>query len=380
MGWNATHTHTPPRCPLPPSLSSPRKPRAAAAAFAPALSLPGLTAEPPPPRQLPSASWRKSWAAGGAAGPARGGGAEGDASGELGGETKGGRRALGRESGGGGGRVTSGGRRRTQLGCGGRSAQPGGSSAGGRSGRQARPGSAGAAALTSLGAAVPPLESPPWLVRAGGRPRPGLRPAAPGLRSGPGGAARAPRPALDSRWRSVLCASSPGGNNGAGAGAPEAGRGEGSRPPPGVSRPCGPPLRNPAAAPHASRRPGFIALRGSPRRGVPDCSTRTVRAAGRPSDRRKVLGLRCFSSCGARSRPEKARSPQCAKQSLGPVGTLPPSSGHSLGSSARCGWTRVRAPARRRPLPRPPQQYPQERSERCAPARREGSLSHSHPR
>ena len=161
---------------------------------------------------------------------------------------------------------------------------------------------------------------------------------------------------------------------------PGGGAGEGSRPPPGVSRPCGPPLRNRAAAPHASRRPGSIALRGPRRRRVPDCRTRTARPAGRPSDRRKVLGLRCFSSCGARSRPGKARSPQCAKRNLGPVGTLPPSSGHSPGSSARCGWTRVRAPARRRPLPRPPHQCPQERSERCAPARREGSLSHSHPR
>ncbi|XP_027979872.1 collagen alpha-1(I) chain-like [Eumetopias jubatus] len=113
------------------------------------------------------------------------------------------------------------------------------------------------------------------------------------------------------------------------------GGGEGSRPPPGVSRPCGPPLRNRAAAPHASRRPGSIALRGPRRHGVPDCSTRTVRPAGRPSDRRKVLGLRGFSSCGARSLPGKVRSPQCAKRSLGPVGTLPPSCRHSPGSSAR---------------------------------------------
>ncbi|XP_035582256.1 collagen alpha-1(I) chain-like [Zalophus californianus] len=113
------------------------------------------------------------------------------------------------------------------------------------------------------------------------------------------------------------------------------GGGEGSRPPPGVSRPCGPPLRNRAAAPHASRRPGSIALRGPRRHGAPDCSTRTVRPAGRPSDRRKVLGLRGFSSCGARSLPGKVRSPQCAKRSLGPVGTLPPSCPHSPGSSAR---------------------------------------------
>lgn len=84
-----------------------------------------------------------------------------------------------------GGRVTSRGRRRTRQGCGGGRSQPGGSSAGGRSGRQARPGSGGAAALTSLGAEVPPLESPPWLVRAGGRPRPRLRPAAAGLLAGP---------------------------------------------------------------------------------------------------------------------------------------------------------------------------------------------------
>ena len=73
-----------------------------------------------------------------------------------------------------------------------------------------------------------------------------------------------------------------------------------------------------------------------------------LRPVGRPSDRRKVHGLRCSSSCGARSRPGKARSPQCAKRSLGAVRTSPPSSGNSPGSSARCGWTRLRAPAPRR--------------------------------
>lgn len=281
---------------------------------------------------------------------------------------------AGEGAGGGGGRVTSGGRRRTRLGCGGESAQPAGSSARGRSGRRARPGSGGAEALTSLGSAIPPLESPPWLVRAGGRPRPRLRPAAPGLRSGPGGAAIAPRRALDSRWRSGLGASSPGGNNGAEAGAPEAGRGEGSRPPPGVSRPRGPPLQHRAAAlklladraPSPCRGPGAAACR------LPHWS-RAPRGA--PPDRRKVLRLRSSPRCSARPRPGKARSPQCAKLSLGPARTSPPSSGHSPSSSARRGWSRVGAPACRRPLPGPPHQCPQERSERCAPARREGSLS-----
>lgn len=128
-------------------------------------------------------------------------------------------------------------------------------------------------------------------------PRPRLRPAAPGLFSGPGGVARAPRPALDSRRRSVLGASSPGGNNGAGAGAPEAGRGEGSRPPPGVSRPCAPLFQTAAAASHAPCRPGSIAPRRPRRRGVPDCSTGTVRPVGRPElGREKVLGFRGFSS------------------------------------------------------------------------------------
>lgn len=249
-----------------------------------------------------------------------------------------------------GGRVTSRGRRRTRQGCGGGRSQPGGSSAGGRSGRQARPGSGGAAALTSLGAEVPPLESPPWLVRAGGRPRPRLRPAAAGLLAGPQeprgrrstpvalGAGR-----LQSRreqWSQSWC---PGG--GAGGGLPYAARG---------LQTLWPPSPDPAAAPHDSCSPGSIALRGPRRRGVPESSLGTGRPAGRPSDRRKVRGLRRFSSCGARSRPEKARSPQCAKRSLGPVRTLPPSSGHSPGSSARCGWTRVWAPTRRRLLPRPP--------------------------
>ncbi|KAK2093645.1 hypothetical protein P7K49_027383, partial [Saguinus oedipus] len=43
------------------------------------------------------------------------------------------------------------------------------------------PGIGGAAALTSLGVEVWPRESLPWLVRAGVCPRPGRRPAAPGL-------------------------------------------------------------------------------------------------------------------------------------------------------------------------------------------------------
>lgn len=75
-----------------------------------------------------------------------------------------------------------------------------------------------------------------------------------------------------------------------------------------------------AASSQASGSPSSIA---PPRAtaGI-DCSTAVVR----PWDLRKVLGLRCFSSCGARSRPGKARSPQCAKHSLRPVRTLRPRS------------------------------------------------------
>lgn len=108
---------------------------------------------------------------------------------------------------------------------------------------------------------------------------------APARRRAPGGAARAPRPALDSRGRSAPGAFSPGGNNGAEAGAPEAGRGEGSRPLPGVSRPCAPPLQtrrrrltllaarapSPGGAPGAAACPTAVlvpcALRGAPRTG-----------------------------------------------------------------------------------------------------------------
>lgn len=206
-------------------------------------------------------------------------------------------------------RAASGGRRRSRLGCGGQSAQPGGSGAGGRSGRQASSGSGGAATLTSLGVEVSPLESPPWLARAGVCPRPRLRPAAPGLFSGPGGVARAPRPALDSRRRSVLGASSPGGNNGAGAGAPEAGRGEGSRPPPGVSRPCAPLFQTAAAASHAPCKPGSIAPRRPRRRGVPDCSTGTVRSVGRPElgPEKSPRVPRLFEQLRARGRGRRGR-------------------------------------------------------------------------
>lgn len=78
--------------------------------------------------------------------------------------------------------------------------------------------------LTSLGAAVPPLESSPW---RGGCLWLALGPVVFGFRSGPGGVARAPRPRHDSRRHSEPGASSPGGNNGAEAGVPEAGRGGG---------------------------------------------------------------------------------------------------------------------------------------------------------
>lgn len=100
------------------------------------------------------------------------------------------------------------------------------------------------ATLTSLGAAIPPLESSPW---RGGCLCLALRPLVPGLRSDPSGVSRPPRPWRDSRLHSEPGASSPGGNNGAEAGAPEAGRGGRAR----VRRP-GSPDRAPPALQYAA--------------------------------------------------------------------------------------------------------------------------------
>jgi hypothetical protein len=242
--------------------------------------------------------------------------------------------------------VRSGGRRRLRLGCGGRSALPGGSSAGGRSGRPAHPGSGGAAALTSLGAWVPPLESSPWLGQAGGCPRAALRPVAPRTpfgslrcRESPAAGARFPA-ALGARrlqpgreqWSRSWC---PGGGA----------RGEGSRPPPGVSRPRAPPLQNPATAPHASGSPRSIALRGPLRRCLSDCSTGTLRPAGCPSDRRKVHGLRCFSSCGAHSRPGRRGRRNALSTVSGLFGRCRPAPG-----TARVPRRAAAGPAFRLPL------------------------------
>ena len=132
-----------------------------------------------------------------------------------------------------------------------------------------------------------------WRVRRGSCGRAGAR--VPGSGPPPPGSARVlagprepPRPALDSRWRSGLGASSPGGNNGAEAGAPEAGRGEGSRPPPGVSRPCGPPLSSTGRRPSGFWQPGLH------------------RPAGAPAPRCARLPLWCPAPRGAPLGPEKS--------------------------------------------------------------------------
>lgn len=156
----------------------------------------------------------------------------------------------------------------------------------------------------------------------------------------PGGAARAPRPALGSRWRSAPGASSPGGNNGAKAGAPEAGRREGSRTPLGVSRPCGPPLQirrrrltilaardpSPCGGPGAAAFPRAVlvpgALWGAPRTGEKSAVSAAFLAAARAHRRRRrgrrnalsgvsVLSGRCRPALGtARAPPRAAVGPE----------------------------------------------------------------------
>lgn len=193
----------------------------------------------------------------------------------------------------------------------------------------------------------------------------------------PGGAARAPRPALDSRWRSAPGASSPGGNNGAKAGAPEAGRGEGSRTPPGVSRPCGPPLQtrrrlltilaarapSPCGGPGAAAFPRAVlvpgALRGAPPTGEKSAVSAAFPAAARARGRRRRGRRNALSGVSVpsgRCRPALGTAPAPPRAAVGPEYGLP------LAAACYRGH-----------------QCPQERSERYAPARREGSLSHSHP-
>lgn len=176
---------------------------------------------------------------------------------------------------------------------------------------------------------------------AGGRapasPAPARRPRAPDR------AARAPRPALDSRWRSAPGASSPGGNNGAEAGAPEAGRGEGSVRRPGSPDPVAP-LSRPGGGASRFLQPGLHLLEGAPAPRRARLQYWYRAPCGAPLGPEKSPQSPLLSRCGARSRPGKARSPQCAKQSLGPVRTLPPSAGDSPVSSARCYCTRVRFP------------------------------------
>nr|XP_007960568.2 translation initiation factor IF-2-like [Chlorocebus sabaeus] len=168
------------------------------------------------------------------------------------------------------------------------------------------------------------------------------------------------------QWSRSWC---PGG--GAGGGLPSAARGLQTLCPSfpdrggGVSRSLQTGLHRSAEAPAPRRarlQHGYRALCGAPRARTGE----------------KSSGSAAFRAA-ARSRPGKARSPQCATRILGPVRTWP-CCRHSPGSSARCGCTGVPAPAHCRPPPRTPRLWPKERSERCAPARREGSPSHSHRR
>lgn len=116
---------------------------------------------------------------------------------------------------------------------------------------------------------------------------------------------------------------------------PGGGAGGGLRPPPGVSRPCGPPLQTCGCSRFLQPGLHLFGGGGGRRRGVPDCSSGTVRPVGRPSDQRKVLSLRCFPAAarahhrGRRGRrnalskvwvqsgrcrpaPRTARAPPCA--------------------------------------------------------------------
>ncbi|XP_037067554.1 heterogeneous nuclear ribonucleoprotein U-like protein 1 [Peromyscus leucopus] len=155
------------------------------------------------------------------------------------------------------------------------------------------------------------------------------------------------------------------------------GGGEGSGPPPGVPRSCAPSSPERGGGGGSSRfwQPGFH----RPFRGGHGVQLTAALVWCAPGTGEKSSGSAAFSSCGARSRPGKARSPQCAKHRVRPSPDVAAQLPAQPGSSARSDCTGVPAPVRRHPLPRAPQRYPQERSERCAPARREGSLSHSHP-
>lgn len=152
---------------------------------------------------------------------------------------------------------------------------------------------------------MPPLQSSPWVGRVGGCSSGPLRPVVPRLNSGPRQIARAPRPALESRWRSVLGASSPGGNNGAKAGAPEAGREEGARPPPGVCRPGPPSAEAGSDASRSSQTP--LHRRAGPGAAALPTAALVPRAPrGAPRTREKSSAAAALPAAG------KARSPQCA--------------------------------------------------------------------
>lgn len=332
MECNATHTH-PSSLPTPALLPSIRTPRAAAA-FAPAMSLPGLTTESPPPRQLPSASWRKSWSAGGAAGRARAGGAEGDASGGRG--DKRGAQSAGE----GVGRWRGAGNRRREA----------------PAPTRLRRGKRAARRLQRRGPLGTP--SPPriWGRRgsyltgrcgsacgesavacAGRRPRSRLRPPAAGLLAGPReprgrpstpGGARRPAPSVRAGTMEPKLVPQ------------RRGGGEGSRPPPGVSRPCGPPLQirrrrltllaarapSPCGGPGAAACPTAVlvpcALRSAPRTGEKSAvssaspAVASDRGGGRRGRRNalsrvSVLSGRCRPAPGtARAPPRAAAGPE----------------------------------------------------------------------
>lgn len=337
MECNATHTH-PSSLPTPALLPSIRTPRAAAA-FASATSpLPGLTPDSPRGRRRLASSPARL---GGKVGrqeerrDERGQGAQ-KAKRSEGGETKGGRRALGRELGGGGG--ASNGRREapdpTRLRRGKRAARR--LQRRGPLGTPSPPriwGRRGSYLTGRCGSAC----GESAVACAGRRPRSRLRPPASGLLAGPReprgrpstpGGARRPAPSVRAGTMEPKLVPQ------------RRGGGEGSRPPPGVSRPCGPPLQirrrrltllaarapSPCGGPGAAACPTAVlvpcALRSAPRTGEKSAvfsafpAVASDRGGGRRGRRNalsrvSVLSGRCRPAPGtARAPPRAAAGPE----------------------------------------------------------------------